>query len=307
LLFRHIFTWNFRKMFATYTIADILLNAVLAMIMLGIGLSLRFSDFKQIFSLPRSLITALSVQLFIVPIIAFAIAKISNLSDAEKVGVVIVSLCASGASSNLITHLFRGNVALAISMTTINSFITLLTIPLLTNLALSVFMGIETDVRLPVLETILQIFIITIVPAVVGVYIRRIKEIIAIKLEKPLKYVLTLLLAFVFTIKIFFGEASGGTGISFTETIHILPFMLLLNVLAMASGLYFAKILKLSFTDQFTISIEVGLHNTALALLIGGTILNMPEIEKPAVVYGMFSFFTAVIFVYLVKKFTKRT
>jgi len=75
----------------------------------------------------------------------------------------------------------------------------------------------------------------------------------------------------------------------------------------MTAGLLIAKMLKLPFTDQFTISIEVGLHNTALALLIGGTILNMPEIEKPAVVYAMFSFFTAVIFVFLVKKYTKRT
>jgi BASS family bile acid:Na+ symporter len=294
-------------MLSFYSLADILINVVLAMIMLGIGLSLTFSDFKNIFNHPRSLIIALSVQLFIVPLIAFGIALISGLSDAEKVGVVLVSLCASGASSNLVTHLFRGNVALAISMTTLNCFITLLTIPILTNVALKIFMGIETEVHLPVGETILQIFIITIVPAVIGVYIRRMKENIAIKLEKPLKYVLTLLLAFVFTIKIFFGEASGGTGISFAETIHILPFMLMLNVLAMVSGLYFAKILKLSFIDQFTISIEVGLHNTALALLIGGTILNMPEIEKPAVVYAMFSFFTAVIFVYLVKRFTKKT
>ncbi|MEI6852046.1 MAG: bile acid:sodium symporter family protein [Bacteroidota bacterium] len=294
-------------MFLSYSIADILINVVLAMIMLGIGLSLTFADFKKIFNQPRPLIIALSVQLFIIPIIAFGIATVSNLSNAEKVGVVLVSLCASGASSNLVTHLFKGNVALAISMTTINSFLTLVSIPLLTNLSLSLFMHIETEVRLPVPETILQIFIVTIVPAVVGVYIRRVKESFAIKLEKPLKYVLTLLLAFVFTIKIFFGESSGGTGISFAETIRILPFMLLLNVLAMASGLFFAKILKLSFIDQFTISIEVGLHNTALALLIGGTILNMPEVEKPAVVYAMFSFFTAVIFVYLVKRFTKRT
>jgi bile acid:Na+ symporter, BASS family len=86
-----------------------------------------------------------------------------------------------------------------------------------------------------------------------------------------------------------------------------LPFMLLLNFMAMTVGFFVAKILKLPFTDQFTISIEVGLHNTALALLIGGTILNNPEIEKPAVVYAMFSFFTAVIFVYLIKKIAKKS
>lgn len=277
------------------------------MIMLGIGLSLSISDFKKIFAQPRSLLTALSVQLFIIPLIAFGIALISGLTDAEKVGVVIVSLCASGASSNLITHLFKGNVALAISMTTLNSFITLFSIPLLANLSLIIFMGIDREVHLPFFETIAQIFIITIIPAAIGVYIRRIKENIAEKLEKPLKYILTLLLALVFTIKIFFGEGSGGTGISFSETIHILPFMLLLNFMAMTIGFFVAKILKLPFTDQFTISIEVGLHNTALALLIGGTILNNAEIEKPAVVYAMFSFFTAVIFVYLVKKISKKT
>ncbi len=277
------------------------------MIMLGIGLSLSISDFKKIFAQPRSLLTALSVQLFIIPLIAFGIALISGLTDAEKVGVVIVSLCASGASSNLITHLFKGNVALAISMTTLNSFITLFSIPLLANLSLIIFMGIDREVHLPFFETIAQIFIITIIPAAIGVYIRRIKENIAEKLEKPLKYILTLLLALVFTIKIFFGEASGGTGISFSDTIHILPFMLLLNFMAMTVGFLVAKILKLPFTDQFTISIEVGLHNTALALLIGGTILNNAEIEKPAVVYAMFSFFTAVIFVYLVKKISKKT
>lgn len=293
-------------MFSAYTLTDILINVVLAMIMFGIGLSLSISDFRKIFAQPRSLITALSVQLFIVPLIAFIIASVSGLSDAEKVGVVLVSLCASGASSNLITHLFKGNVALAISMTSINSLITLLSIPLLTNLSLNIFMGIEKEIHLPVLETIMQIFIITIIPAATGVYIRRIKENVAIKLEKPLKYILTILLTLVFTIKIFFGVESGGTGISFAEVIQILPFMLLLNVLAMLTGLIIARIIRLPFSDQFTVSIEVGLHNTALALLIGGTILKMPEMEKPAVVYAMFSFFTAVIFVYLVKIIAKR-
>lgn len=289
-------------MFSSYSVIDILISLVLALIMMGIGLSLTFNDFKKIFNQPRALIIALSVQLFIIPVIAYGIAAISGLSAAEKVGVVIVSLCASGASSNLLTHLFRGNVALAISMTTINSFITLLSIPLLSNAALYIFMGVDKEIHLPVLEAILQIFVITILPAAIGVYMRRIHEIAARNLEKPLKYILTILLALVFAIKIFFDEKSGGTGISLNETFHILPYMLLLNFMAMVSGLLIAKYGKLIFTDQFTISIEVGVHNTTLALLIAGTILKSPEMEKPAVVYAMFSFFTAVLFVILVKK-----
>ena len=293
-------------MFVAYNFIDILINLVLALIMLGIGLSLRISDFKGIFMHPRSLITALTVQLFIIPIIAFCIAWISGLTDSEKVGIVIVSLCASGASSNLITHLFKGNVPLAISMTTINSFITLISIPLMTNLALYVFMGVGKNIRLPVLETILQIFMITIVPAGIGILIRMKKERLAQKTERPLKFILPVLLALVFTLKIFLGKTSGGTGITLTETLQIIPFMLLLNFMAMFAGFLIARLIKLSFSDQFTIAIEVGLHNTALALLIAGTILRDVAMEKSAVVYAMFSFFTVVLFVYFIKLVFKR-
>ncbi|HNW90910.1 MAG TPA: bile acid:sodium symporter family protein [Bacteroidales bacterium] len=294
-------------MFLGYNYVDIAINVVLMLIMLGIGLSLTVKDFKNIFLHPKSLATALSVQLFIVPLIAFGIAYISDLPDEVKVGIVIISLCASGASSNLITHLFKGNVALAISMTTINSFITLISIPLYANLALNVFLGFETKIQLPVFETILQIFVITIIPASIGVFIRRKKENIALKLERPLKIILPAMLGFIFTVKIFVGEASGGTGITLSETLHLLPYLLLLNFLAMALGFFVARKTGLPFADQFTISIEVGLHNTALALLISGTILNISAMEKPAIVYAMFSFFTAIIFVLVIKKVFKNT
>jgi BASS family bile acid:Na+ symporter len=78
----------------------------------------------------------------------------------------------------------------------------------------------------------------------------------------------------------------------------------MLNIFAMFSGYFIARLLKISFRNQFTISIEVGLHNTTLALLIAGTILKIPEMEKPAIIYAMFSFFTAIIFVYLLKKYS---
>lgn len=285
----------------SYSYIDILINVVLAIIMLGIGLSLTMGDFKNIFLHPRSLFTALGIQVFIVPAIAFTIARMSPLSDEMRVGMVIVSVCASGASSNLVTHLFKGNVALAISMTTINSFITLLSVPLIVNLALIVFMGKQQEITLPFWETVLQIFIVTIIPATIGVFIRHHKEGIAKALEKPLKYILPLMLATVFSIKIFVGESSGGTGISMSETLMIFTPMIILNFLAMAAGFFGGRIMHIPFKDQFTISIEVGLHNTALALLISGAILQNNNMQKPAVVYAMFSFFTAILFVLLIK------
>jgi bile acid:Na+ symporter, BASS family len=286
---------------SSYFYIDILINSVLATIMLGIGLSLTPADFRNIFLHPRSLLSALGIQVFIVPAIAFWIAAVSGLPDEAKVGIVIVSVCASGASSNLITHLLKGNVALAISMTTLNSLITLVSVPLVVNLSLMVFMGRLADIQLPFWETVLKIFLITILPAAMGVLIRRLKESLAKALERPLKFILPLMLAAVFTLKIFLGTEHGGTGISFYETAVLLPFLLLLNVLAMSAGFFGGRILRIPFRDQFTISIEVGLHNTALALLISGAILHNPGMQKPAVVYAMFSFFSAIGFVLLIK------
>lgn len=285
------------------SVVDLSINLVLALIMLGLGLSLTFQDFKNLFRHPKSLFTALGIQLLVVPAIAFLLAVISGQNDSVKVGIVLVSLCASGASSNLITHLFKGNVALAISMTSINSFITLATIPLLTSLAMNFFIGKDASFQLPVWHTVAQIFLVTIVPAIIGILVKRRFPNFAGALEKPLKYILTLLLALVFTVKIFFGESSGGTGITFAEVMQLLPYLLSLNVLAMLVGFFISGAFKLPFADRYTVSIEVSLHNTALALLIGGNILHNPEIEKPAVVYAMFSFFTAVIFVYFIKRF----
>lgn len=288
------------------SLIDLLINIVLAVIMLGIGLSLTLNDFKNIFLHPRSLFTALGTQLLVIPAIAFLIAFLSPLSPEMRVGMVIVSLCASGASSNLITHLFKGNVALAISMTTINSLITLISVPLITNLALMTFLDAHRQITLPIGQTMIQIFLITILPASAGVWIRHHAEAVAKGLEKPLKIILPVMLATVFTLKIFLGEGSGGTGISMKEALLIFGPMITLNILAMTAGIVCGRILRLPFRDQYTISIEVGLHNTALALLITGTILQNNNMQKPALVYATFSFFTAILFVMLVRTLFKK-
>lgn len=286
---------------ADYHYVDILVNAVLAIIMLGVGLSLTVYDFKQILVSPKAIITGLTIQIFLIPLIAFVIAYISGLSPEQRVGIVLVSTCASGASSNLITHLVRGNVALAITMTSLNSLLTIFTLPFIVSMALIMFLGKETQITLPILETILQIFLVTIVPAAIGIIIRKINMQFAKSLDKPLRIILPVLLCIVFVIKIFAGKSQGGSGITFSETLYISPYVLLLNVLAMAAGLFISKLVKLEYRNQYTIAIEVGLHNTALALLVAGTILKSPEMEMPALVYAMFTFFTAILFIYIVK------
>lgn len=284
-----------------YQVVDILVNLVLAVIMFGLGLSLTLHDFKRILINPKAILTCLGIQLLIIPVLAFVIASVSGLSPEQKVGIVLVSACASGASSNLITHLVRGNVALAISMTTLNSFITLISLPFIVSMALQFFLGKDSEISLPVPETVLQIILVTIVPASIGLYIRKLFARFAILMERPLKFILPVLLGLVFTFKIFNSESDGGSGITFPEGVAIFPFVLALNILAMMAGYYISKWMKLEFRNQYTIAIEVGLHNTALALLVAGSIINSRDMEKPALVYALFTFFSAIIFVYFIK------
>jgi len=292
-------------MFGSYNTVDILVNSVLAFIMLGLGLTLTTNDFKNIFFHPKPLIVALLLQIIALPIISFTIGLLSGLTDEVKVGIVIVSVCASGASSNLITHLFKGNVAMSISMTVINSMITLISIPLIINLALVVFLGYTTEIKLPFFETMFQLFLVSIFPASLGIIIRKFRPAFAKSLEAPSKIILTLLLGLVFTLKIFLSESNGGTGIQISEIFSIFPFVFLLNIAAMLLGFYGSGLFKVGFVNRYTTAIEVGLHNTALALLISGSILQKTEMEKPAIVYAMFSFFTAVLFTFLIKKIYK--
>lgn len=288
-------------MLTGFNLVDILINAVLAIILLGVGLSQTVNDFKNIFVRPKAMLTGVLTQLMIIPLLAFGIASIFNISPEQKVGVVLVSTCASGASSNLITHIVRGNVALSISMTSLNSFITLVSLPFIVNIALNIFLHADRTIDLPYLETILQIFAVTILPATLGVIIRRINVKFADSMEKPLKIILPVLLFCVFSIKLLASEDKGGSGITGHELTFLMPPMLMLNILAMLTGLLVAKILKLNFKNQFTIAIEVGLHNTALALVVAGTIIRSAEMEKPALVYAMFTIFSALLFIYALK------
>ncbi len=114
------------------------------------GLSLTESDFRNIFIHPRAVITGLCCQMILLPVLAFFIARISHMDPLFKVGLMIIAACPGGATSNLITYLLRGNVALSISMTAMNSIITLITIPLVVTLSLGFFIHQDADIHLNV-------------------------------------------------------------------------------------------------------------------------------------------------------------
>jgi BASS family bile acid:Na+ symporter len=287
-------------MIATYNFVDILISVVLGLIMLGIGLSLSLNDFTKILYHPKSLITGLIVQMIVLPLIGLILSIYFDLSPELKVGMIILAICPGGTTSGFITYFFKGNVALSISLTTINSLLTLISIPIIVNLSLEYFIGTSSTIRLPILHSILQIFFVTIIPASIGVLIKFKKHEFAIMVEKPVKYIMISLLAIVFIIKIFADKSQGGTGLNIIDIKTILFPSFLLNIFGIIIGYYIAKLLRFNRATSFTIGAEAGLHNTTLAFLVAGTLLHNEEMIKPSLVYAMFSFWVTAIFGYYI-------
>ena len=140
------------------------------------------------------------------------------------------------------------------------------------------------------------------VPVILGLAFRQIFPQLVTSITKPLKYASTVLLGIIFTIKIFAGEDQGGSGISWNEMFIIFPIILFIHLTTMFFSYLFSKSIKIEQFRALTISIEVGLQNTTLALLITSVYLSNNEMSKPAVVYAMFSFFSTILFGYILKQ-----
>lgn len=279
-----------------------ILPVTLGLIMINLGLSLHFEDFRLIFSEPRALLTGLCCQMILLPGIAFTIAYLSDLPAAIKIGIVLISICPGGATSNLITYLLKGNVALSISLTSINSILILFTIPGFLMLATNLFMDEQSYVTLPFVPTILKIFLMILLPTAVGILIRYRFPGKAKVAEKYMKYITTFLLAVVFLFVILTSHSESEQ--PFKLYLRIAPLVFLLNVLGMASGYLAGRWLRFRKPKIITLSIEVGIQNSALAITIASSavFLNNTTMAIPAVIYGMFTFFNAVIFGLIVNR-----
>lgn len=284
---------------------NLVLNVVLGLIMFGLGLSLSPGDFKHLFNQPKALAIGLFSQMALLPVIAFVIAKFAPVGPELQVGIMILSVCPGGITSNLVSYFVKGNVALAISLTVCNAFLSLFTIPSLVNLFLEYFMADGQVIVLPFWQTMFEIFAITILPATIGVALNFKFSNLAVKTEKYLNFVLPVLLLLVFLFKFLAGSENGGTAMSWADIWQLTPWVIALNVLSMLLGFFAGKIFNLNFKNRITIAVEVGLHNTALALLIAGEKLNNHGMEKPALVYAMYSFVITFALAWLMMQFHK--
>ena len=170
----------------------IFLPLSLSIIMLGMGLSLSIADFARVFKQPKATLIGLTNQILIFPALAFLLAIAFDLSTPMAVGLVIIASCPGGPTSNIITQVCKGNLALSVTLTAIVSVTSIFTLSFITSYALS-FFSTQTDasIQLPVLDTIVQIMLITVIPVSIGMIIRNYKYELTLKMIKPMKIVST--------------------------------------------------------------------------------------------------------------------
>ncbi|MFC2104710.1 bile acid:sodium symporter family protein [Bacteroidota bacterium] len=284
-----------QSFFSTY-----LLPLSLSIIMMGMGLSLEKRDFSNVIRYPKPIMAGIISQVFILPLIAFLLFGFTNLDPFIKVGFILITACAGGSATNVITHMLRGNLALSVSLTAINSLIILVTLPLIVNLGLILFIGAERSINLNVYNTIFNIFLTIIIPTLIGMLIRNYFFQFAIKTQKPLRVILPLILFSVFFVMIFFDDNGSQNGIK--DYMFIAPWALLLNFVSMFVVYILSKNMRLGGKNNFTISIEVGLKNSIVGIYVAETLLNNYDIAMVSVIYGSVTFFSTLLFGYLAKR-----
>jgi len=286
-------------------LSDILIPLVLACIMFGIGLSITIRDLKNLLYSPRYLFGGLFAQMILLPLIAMAVVYFSPLPPILKVGFIILASCPGGTTSGFVTYIFKGNVTLSVSLTSVNSLLTIFTVPLFVNAALYLFLGKTSTIHLPVFSSIVNIFIVTILPAAAGILFNYRFPATAEKIRRPIKLTMIVLFALVFLIFFLADEKQGGTGITMSEAIQITPYALAINIIGFTAGMLTGFLIGRSTSTSFTIGIEVALQNTTLAFLVAATLLDSHQMAKPALIYAMFSFWTALFYGIIVKAFNR--
>ena len=272
-------------------IGQIFLPISLAIIMFGMGLSLVKDDFVRLFAYPKAVLVGLCNQLFFLPLIGFVIVLLFDLNPSMAIGMMILSVSPGGPTSNLITQVSRGNIGLSVTLTALASLITVFTIPILLSKAIAYFTG-DTDVviQLPIIETMLQILVITIIPISIGMIIRKRRKAFAFRMEKPMRTASTVLFVIIFLIIII---ANKDNLIQAMKEVG-LP-TLLLNVSTMGLGYLSAKLFGITGKSQISITIESGIQNGTLAFVIATTMLNNLEMGLPTGAYSIWMFLTGGI------------
>ncbi len=278
-------------------VTAVLLPVALAIVMLGLGLSLTIADFKRVVTFPKPVIVGLACQMLVLPVVCFAIAKGFALPPELAVGLMLLAASPGGATANLFSHLANGDVALNVSLTAVNSVLSLLTLPLIVNFAMESFMGAGQYIPMQA-GKIVQVFGIVLVPVAIGMTIRAKRPDFADRSAKPVRILSAVVLLLVVAGAVAKERAHIG---DYFQQVGVAA--LAFNLASMAVGYFVPRILGITEKQAIAIGMEIGIHNGTLAIAIAGpTVLNNGTMAIPPAIYSLIMFFTAAAFGWLVSK-----
>ena len=265
------------------------LPLALAVIMTTLGLSLTPADFRRVVVFPRGISIGLTNLLLISPLLAFLMAELWSLPPELAVGLVLLGASPGGTMANMLTHLARGDVALSVSMTAISSVAALVTVPLFLELATRRFDASSFAEDVSMGGIVLRVFLITIVPLTIGMVLRarypeRVRQV-----EPRVKKVA--LIAFILVVV---GAVVAERDKVLDNFFDVAAAALSLNVAAMSVSYGVARLARLDGRQATAIAMELGVHNSTLAITVGATVATI--LTVPAAVYSVFMFITAGLF-----------
>lgn len=277
---------------------DVGLPLSLAIIMFSLGFGLTLADFGRVLSIPKAAITGIVCQVVILPVIAYVALFIVNLPPALAFGVMLLAFCPGGVTTNILTKLAGGNVALSITLTAVVSLLSVLTVPILVSWAASAFLA-ETAPDIDVTGIAITMFAITAVPVIIGMVVRSIATDFAQRTERGVSMVATVL----FVVIIVAALATNWD--LFVANIGTLgPILIVFNIVLLALGALVSRVMGLTGNDGLSISIEMGVQNGTLGIAVAGLVAQtsgIPDFALPAAVYGITMYIVTIPAMYLLK------
>ena len=278
-------------------LTDIFLPLALAFIMFALGLGLTGADFLRVAKQPKDFFVGAISQVILLPIIAFVLVKLWPISPELAVGVMIIAAAPGGVTSNILTSFAKGDVALSISLTAIISLLSVITIPFIVVLSLSL-LGVENISKdISLVSMALNMFLIVTVPVILGMLFRKFASNAAIKFESVAKKVSAVLFVIVLLGAIL---AEKENIVSYFAQAGLIT--LILNVVMMIIAYFVAQLFASGTKQKKCITIECGLQNGTLAIFVATSIFGGGMYVIPAATYSLIMFATSLIFVYLVRK-----
>lgn len=283
-------------------LTQIALPIAIILIMVGVGLSLVPADFKRVFLQPKAFFLGFICQMILLPLFAFGIIALSGLEGELAIGLFILALCPGGATSNLYTYLAKGDVGLSVSLTSVIGFITPFSIPLFAAWAIGYYGSDGQQFELPIVKTWLTLMVVTVIPVTIGMFLRSKWQTLAKRAER---FVSWFSIAVLVLVIVSIGISQGDKWIEYT--IAAGPAAISLNISTMLLGYFAGRFFLHQEAQSRAITLEVGLQNGTLTLLITQGILESSAMSVAPSVYSVFMFLSASVFTYLVLKKDKNT